>query len=764
MTGKVLGDYEIVKQIGQGALGTVFLAEHRFMKRQFMLKVLPEELASDRGFVQRFQDIVAGFAGLEHPGIVKIHNVSHAQGLYFLVSDCVVDDMGETTNLAQYVIAKGGQLTEEEVYGILKQVAEALDYAHNKQAGGITCLHGGLKPNNILIGSSKPSVNVKLCDFGLSAVVGDAAMLTRTYKVVAETLGVSEQVFPGLADQVKYPNPQVDSTKAAPLHQSFLQGYAFLAPEQKNAAQAGKYDFRVDRYAFGVLAYSLLMRQLPEGWPPMPSSRGLVARQWDRLIQQCLAVDPADRPESLTAALENTAGVNMTGIDLSSEMPAIESPAASQVTSTNEMTEVREATAATSPAALLESLKQAVPAERMQKPAQELAAVGSTAALQHQGEVQAPPAATSSMTHSAPTMAPPQSGGVAVAQAPATMQVAAPRQQQASQETLTHSSHTQALSAPTGSAAATVTQYQPAASVAHEPAMHEPAMHQVAEPRPVVGSSQLERPEHDPDPAAKLVVDPTVKQYHPEENASADLQPLATEMVVINGGSFQRGSTDGNRDEMPRHEVHLNSFALDVHPVTNEQFQRYLEVMGGEKDHNHQDLIRLKDSRIKRAAGRLSIESGYAKHPVVGVTWYGAIGYALWVGKRLPSEAEWEVAAYGGFEPVNYVSGAEIEKQQANFFSSDTTPVMSYAPNSAGLYDIAGNVYEWCADWYGYNSYEASAQEPDNPKGPLQGVYRVLRGGCWKSLKEDLRCSRRHRNNPGTTNSTYGFRCATDVA
>jgi len=234
-------------------------------------------------------------------------------------------------------------------------------------------------------------------------------------------------------------------------------------------------------------------------------------------------------------------------------------------------------------------------------------------------------------------------------------------------------------------------------------------------------------------------------------------------MVVVPGGEYVRGANDGNRDEGPAHPVQLESYAIDLHPVTNEQFVRYLEYMGGEKDQQYHDIIRLKESRINRSAGRLSIESGYAKHPVVGVTWYGAMGYARWVGKRLPLEAEWEVAARGGLEGLPFPTGQSIEKTQANFFSSDTTAVMSYAPNGYGVYDMVGNVYEWCQDWYGYNYYETSVLEPTQPKGPLQGVYRVLRGGCWKGSKEDMRCSHRHRNNPGTMNGTYGFRCAADV-
>ncbi|MBI3211278.1 MAG: formylglycine-generating enzyme family protein [Simkania negevensis] len=282
-------------------------------------------------------------------------------------------------------------------------------------------------------------------------------------------------------------------------------------------------------------------------------------------------------------------------------------------------------------------------------------------------------------------------------------------------------------------------------------------------PKPVLQPGEIKRPEYDPDPGAIFRAQTTVERYIPKENTIGNVEPIHTEMVVIKGGEFFRGSNEGGRDERPRHTVVLSGFALDIHPVTNEQFVRFLEVMGGEKDANNQDIIQLKESRIKRHAGKLTIESGYAKHPVIGVTWYGAVAYAKWIGKRLPTEAEWEVASYGGRADEIYPTGNKIERSQANFFSADTTAVKSYPPNGYGLYDMAGNVYQWCQDWYDPNYYQVSMQEPENPPGPLQGVYRVLRGGCWKSLQEDLRCSHRNRNNPRIVNRTYGFRCAADV-
>lgn len=659
MEQRILGDYTIIKTIGQGTLGTVYLAEHRFMKRQFVLKVLPEELSTDRGFVQRFEEDITALASLDHPNIVKVYNISFAQGHYFLVTDCIVDELGETTNLAQYVMSIGRTLEEEEIFRLLKQVADPLDYAHTKKINGKPLSHRNLKPNNILVGKGKAGVELFLSDFGLSRVIGHAAILTRTYKNVAEALGLAAQVIGQKTGQERYPNPPIENQKLQPLHASFLQNYAFLAPEQKRLDSPHSTDTKADLYAFGVLAYFLLMGELPEGVFEMPSNRPEYRYNWDLLLNQCLQNHPSKRPEHLK--------------DLLDSIQRVEKPVAVQFIE-----------------------KENVVQEKESEPLPSHATMAAPYMLNETKEIEKEKAAV--IVH--------KESAVKVEEAVSTS-----------------SSGLQ----------------------------------------PFFQSPQLERPQTDPDPAAVFQIDSTVKAYNPEPKDITNIKPLLTDMIVIRGGPFYRGSQDGNRDEMPKHQVFIPSFAIDIHPVTNEQFVRFLEVMGGEKDSNHNDIIRLRDSRIKRSAGKLNIESGYAKHPVVGVTWYGAVAYAKWVGKRLPSEVEWEIAARGGRESSLYPTGEDIEKTQANFFSSDTTAVMSYIPNEYGLYDMAGNVYEWCHDWYGYNYYEISVQEPDDPQGPLQGVYRVLRGGCWKSLKEDLRCSRRHRNNPGTVNGTYGFRCATDV-
>ncbi|MCB1134821.1 MAG: SUMF1/EgtB/PvdO family nonheme iron enzyme [Chlamydiia bacterium] len=616
MTAQVLGDYEIIKRIGTGVLGAVFLAEHRFLKRQFALKVLPQELSEDRAFVQRFQEDVSRLAALEHPHIVKIHNVSNLDGAYFLVCDCVVDGAGEIRNLGHHLCQLGRSLSESEALRILTQIAEALDYAHTLPGTDGGLVHRCLKLSNILVSQAPGSdIDVQLSDFGLTRIIGTGRVLTRIYQNLAEGLGLADQLH-----EDRYVATPAAQDRLTALHQGFIQNFVFLAPEQRWPERNQEISPATDVYAFGVIAYHILTGKYPEGvFQPIAQLRSELQRDWDALVNACLQCQPAARPKLLAELLHG---------------------------------------------------------------------MGERTRASNIG-----------------------------------------------------------------------TEPQRAAS---QYFVNVPTEEEKLEPR--LESRRLERPTYDADPGAAFQVDTHVTTYCPEPAPKKDkIEPLLTDMVIIKGGAFTRGSVEGSRDEMPRHEVHLNSFAVDIHPVTNEQFVRFLMIMNGEKDRYHRDMIRLKESRINRVGGKFTVESGYHKHPVVGVTWYGASAYAKWVGKRLPTEAEWEVAASGAGAEELYPTGKEIDKTKANYFSVDTTAVMSYPPNVLGIYDLAGNVYEWCYDWYDYNYYYSSAQEPDNPKGPFQGVYRVLRGGCWKSSMEDLLCSRRHRNNPGTVNATYGFRCAADA-
>lgn len=616
-----IGDYNLLKELGRGSMGETFLVEHRFLKKLFILKVLPAELSADPEFVKRFEKELQLLSKLEHPHIAKIHNASLDDGVYYLLCEPVLNDGNESINLGSYFAKNHYKLAEEKVLAIAKQLASAIDFAHTSLREPIS--HGSIKLNNIVVKESGGSPQVVLTDFGLSRVIGPLAVLSRTYHNVANVLGSSIGYLTQKSGTDKYTIGPWDSDKATALQRSFYQNFLFLAPEQKVANHPKASPIKSDVYAFGVLLYYLLTGEFPEGYFELPSKKVPDLRwNWDLLVCRALQTDPLKRPENLSVRIDELltgATTALTGIEL-------------------------------------QKLKNLVP-ER------EFASAASTS----------------------------------------------------------------------------------------------------ARPKPILKPAEIARPSFVADPGAIFQVDTAVAPYRPAPQEDRQIEPLLAEMAIIPSGAYLRGSHQGGRDEMPRHNIHLQSFAIDVHPVTNEQFALFLEVMGGEKDVNNNDIIRLKESRIKRSNGKVTIESGYAKHPVVGVSWYGAVAYAKWIGKRLPTEAEWEVASYGGNEDFMYPTGHQMERVDANFFSSDTTPVMSYSPNGFGLYDMAGNVYEWCLDWYDYHFYDVSAAEPNDPSGPQQGVYRILRGGCWKSSKEDLRCAHRHRNNPGIMNGTYGFRCAADV-
>ena len=309
----------------------------------------------------------------------------------------------------------------------------------------------------------------------------------------------------------------------------------------------------------------------------------------------------------------------------------------------------------------------------------------------------------------------------------------------------------------------------------------------------------------------------------------------ANGMVWIPSGQFKMGGEDkrSRSDEGPIHEVSVNGFWMDATEVTNEQFAEFVAATGyvtiAEKAPNWEELkkslppdtpkphdsllqaaslvfkptqgpVDLNDFGIwwewvpkaswKNPEGPKSTIENKMDHPVVHVSWYDAMAYAEWAGKRLPTEAEWEWAARGGSETNTYPWGEENPedgKAKSNIWDGEfpydnqlrdqffyTAPVGSFENNAFGLFDMAGNVWEWCSDWYDFNYYQATTTTVAvNPQGPLKSYdpympftdQKVMRGGsflCNDAYCTGYRVASRMKSSPDTGLQHTGFRCVKD--
>lgn len=306
-------------------------------------------------------------------------------------------------------------------------------------------------------------------------------------------------------------------------------------------------------------------------------------------------------------------------------------------------------------------------------------------------------------------------------------------------------------------------------------------------------------------------------------------------MVWIPGGEFTMGSDnpDSKKDEKPPHRVKVDGFWMDATPVTNRQFKEFVDATGyvttAEKAPTLEEImcqvppgtpppppellvpaslvfkptkgpVPLTTNRVwwewksganwKHPLGPESSIEGKEDHPVVQVSWFDAEAYAKWAGKRLPTEAEWEFAAYGGNQNYKYIWGNEEfseENPQANIWQGEfpykstkpegyigTTSVKNFKPNPYGLFDMAGNVWQWCSDLYhaSYFQEEAKKEISINPIGPEKSYdpeepfasKRVHRGGsflCHKSYCKGYRITARMKTCPDTSLNHLGFRCVT---
>jgi formylglycine-generating enzyme required for sulfatase activity len=274
-------------------------------------------------------------------------------------------------------------------------------------------------------------------------------------------------------------------------------------------------------------------------------------------------------------------------------------------------------------------------------------------------------------------------------------------------------------------------------------------------------------------------------------NAAANDQAASAArpgMVFIKGGTFSMGTADGMPAEAPVHRVAVRSFWMDAHEVTVAEFTKFVAATNYQTDAEKfgwSGVFNMKAGAWENVNGASwrhpdgPASQANPDEPVCQVSWCDAAAYAQWAGKRLPTEAEWEYAARGGMTGKRYAWGDELRpggKPVANWWQGHfperntgedgfigRAPVGQFAPNGYGLFDMAGNVWEWCADWFAAEYYARSPST--NPAGPDTGTERVLRGGSWMCSENyctNYRVAARSHATPDSGLNNLGFRCVSD--
>ncbi|MEV5205095.1 formylglycine-generating enzyme family protein [Streptomyces sp. NPDC053720] len=278
-------------------------------------------------------------------------------------------------------------------------------------------------------------------------------------------------------------------------------------------------------------------------------------------------------------------------------------------------------------------------------------------------------------------------------------------------------------------------------------------------------------------------------------------------MVLLPGGEFLMGAEDAegfpDDGEGPVRAVRLDPFRIDACAVTNERFAAFAADTGYRTDAERLGwsyvFAGFLPAALRRGAPRPertpwwcgvagaawdrpegpgSTVAGRGDHPVVHVSWNDAAAYARWAGGRLPTEAEWEYAARGGTEQKRYPWGDELDPQgtyrcniwRGTFPSKNsaadgyrgTAPVDAFEPNGFGLFNMSGNVWEWCADWWTTDHGARAGRPLVSPRGPATGTDKVIRGGshmCHRSYCNRYRVAARTANSPDSSSGHAGFRC-----
>jgi formylglycine-generating enzyme required for sulfatase activity/serine/threonine protein kinase len=772
-----------VRFLGRGAMGEVWEAEYLETGEHYALKFLLEEAMTGENALTRFRREAEIMAALDHPHIAKVQDWGEEDGRHWLCVELLGNQVYEegaapVTTLEDYISYRGGKLPQEEVQICMGQFLDALAYAH-----GRGLVHRDLKPANILLCEE----GMKIADFGLVDAAGSEWMATKVQATVAATIARGGEAT--LLETVREGSASAPSSP----QRALLGTFAYMSPEQKDGFPATE---RSDLYAAGLVCFHMLTgnRSLGLEMPSQLDNR--IWPGWDAFILKALRSKPEDRyasaaemsaalgdvSEEVGGASARTAAKRDSSVNRAYKSPAKRSGRVPP-SRTQSVPEPGVAASARkgSPAALVVALVVGVVAllgygtmkwwegysngldrDRglVDAPVFDLAKqkreMEEAAAELEAKKAEAEEAARKAQEAAAKIESERKLAEEAALKAASAKQEMKRQKQEleaATEEARKADEARKAEEAAKKLEAARKAQ-EAAAKIESERKLAEEAAQKAAAAKQAMEKQKQEleaaaEQAQKAEEAAKKLEAARQGQVATATPGKAYIIPgLGLEMIQVPAGEFLMGSPGGlfrgekNREvDETQHQVRLTQpFWLGKYEVKQGQWKA---VMGSNPSQFSGDDL-----------------------PVEEVSWEDAMAFCRKLnqmdGNRpsgyvysLPTEAQWEYACRAGTTTAT-AFGKRLTIQEANFagYSGKTTPVGSYRPNAWGFYDLHGNVWEWCSDWYG--NYPSGSVT--DPTGSSSGTYRVRRGGSWPSDGGGCRSADRGRYPPGYRGSYLGFR------
>ncbi len=765
--------YRLEDKLGEGGMGSVFRARRLFIDDFVAIKFVRPEVLTNPEFRERFYQEARVAARIKHPNVVTVYDFGETpDGMLYLVMEFL-----EGMSLGE-LLKKKGALAAEQMIELGLQIGEALHCMHENNV-----IHRDLKPDNImLIPDGRGGERVKLVDFGVAKILEADARLTR--------------------------------------YQARIGSPVYCSPEQYLGQPV---DHRTDLYGLGIIFYECLSGRVPfnahnetdlraailHKMPPRLDGKVKhVTGHLADLVQWLLAKDPNDRPAHATE-VNKCLNVLRRGQPISPAPPfsfagekaatnpknftpgRMPSQEPADVT-TRQKPNARQEKIATSRAAAYEKPQKkqpryfgkfvvlgvmilaalavwkvpefAIARKYLWAGWQELTVQVSNLPLPWRTAERTSQATTQRKAAAAAPARGPQAG------APALPPAIVPAVETATKSTVPPETKSPELKTGSRSAAENANIKEPVTR------RNNPGRTIAKEPnKPAVSNNSRAKSE----PATR----PETKPLAPKI-----LSAPPAGMVLIKSLEFKRGDIlgDGNANEKPAHLVRVDDFLIGTHEVTNREYLLFVKETGG----NFPEWMN-PNSKYHYQTGsdpfykKLGPALYNLDHPVVGVSWQDAIMYCAWLSLkspykyRLPTEAEWELAARGGNNAIKYSwgnsaplpgRGGNVGDEALKRVFPDwpviwrayndnyafTAPVAKFGANAFGVFDMTGNIAEWCSDWYESSYYQK--QVWDRPAGPAQGTEKVIRGGSWSDTPAKLRIPYRRSAPPTFRSNNLGFR------